>query len=106
MTTSTEWREASSSPSPPLEAVRTVYPKLSRNALSQSSTSWFWSMQRTTPLGISESTDGGMDHLRETSFQYLGRKACARYSTIIRPLLSGSRNFAEEQLVVQNHTEQ
>src|ERR1700684_4353233 len=39
--------EANSSPLPPLGAVRTVYPKLSRNAFSQSSKSWLSSMQRT-----------------------------------------------------------
>ena len=40
--------EASSNPLPPLDAVSTVYPKLSRKAFSQSSTSWLSSMQRTT----------------------------------------------------------
>src|ERR1700682_3200498 len=42
--------EASCSPSPPLGAVRTVYPKLSRNAFSHSSTSRSSSMQRTILL--------------------------------------------------------
>src|SRR5580765_2701944 len=52
--------EASSSPFPPLEAVRTLYPKHSRNALSHSSMFWSLSMQRTTPLESSGYADESM----------------------------------------------
>src|SRR4029077_15118340 len=52
--------EASSSPFPPLEAVRTVYPKHSRNALSHSSMFWSLSMQRTTPPGGCAYADNSM----------------------------------------------
>src|SRR5580658_146203 len=55
--------QASSSPLLPLGAVRTVYPKVSRNAFSHSSTSGSSSMQRRTGLRRGLISKGRIVHL-------------------------------------------
>src|ERR1700758_2781003 len=62
--------EASSSPLSPLGAVRTVYPKLSRNAFSHSKTSSSSSMQRSILLWGFKWTGNGMGELPRLSVQY------------------------------------
>ncbi len=77
-TTSIEWLEASSSPLLPLGAARTVYPKVSRNTFSHSSTAWL--SQRTIPFESFGLADGGMVHLQEPIFNTLAQKTVQNYS--------------------------
>src|ERR1700676_5197088 len=77
--------DATSSPLPPLSAVRTVYPKSSRNAFSHSSTSWLSSMQRSTPLDSSGRADRGMVHLQGTISQYRGTLKCSKLHRLPAP---------------------
>src|ERR1700690_495848 len=73
--------EASSNPLPPLAAVSTVYPKLSRNAFSHSSTSSLSSMQRSTAaLCGSGQPDRGMVRL-QNHFQQPASENCSKLLT-------------------------
>src|SRR5208283_1062647 len=86
MTTSTGWLEASFSPLLPLGAVRTVYPKVSRNALSHSSTSWLSLMHRTTPLESSGQADRDMVHLKQPIFNTQAQETvqnCSNYALVV-----------------------
>src|ERR1019366_8643729 len=90
--------EASSSPLLLPGAVRTVYPKVSRNAFSHSSTSWLSSMHRTTPLESSGEADRGMVHLQEPIFNTQAQETvqnCSNYALVVVSRRVSRRNSSD-----------
>src|ERR1017187_3250131 len=91
ITTSTGCMEASSNPRPTLAAARTVYPKVSRNDLSHSSTASSLSMQRTTDPGIRGKPEKDMVHLKQPIVTIRSSESCSKVLSL-HVMLNGVRD--------------